>query len=90
MMMISGTMALKNRNAAIKAFNGRLISEDSNNEHFDGSHEEPNVQINLEAQVPQTRGRTAQTIMQVKYTSSLTRRKAKIGLSPIICPKMEE
>lgn len=54
-MNISGTVALKNRNTAMWAFNRGLKDQDSDNKRSEGSNEEPNIRIDPEAQRPQTR-----------------------------------
>lgn len=63
MIIISGTMAPKNRIAVIRASNRRLRDQDSDDEQSDRSNKVHYVRIDLEAQVPQTRAHVAQTLM---------------------------
>lgn len=77
-------MALQNRNAAIRAFNWRLLDESLDNEHLDGYNEVANVRIDPKAEVPQTRA--TQTPMQVKSTSKPDEEAMMMGLNQGIHP----
>lgn len=89
-MTISGIMAPKNKNAAIKAFNRILLNESLDNEHSDGSNEVPNIRIDPEAGVPQTRAaavKAARTPIQVESTSQSDEEGSEHGPESVESPK---